>query len=264
VKDGSFDDPVKASLKKLSGHFNNGNIIVIGKFKSDTPVSAVIVYNDPKGGSSYNSVAWTTPVIGADSFRVQMPISELPKHDGKSYSPYLRLVFKNDIVKEFAVSNYAFVNGKPDIDFQYGARSIYPKNDWKVIDFSSQEVNHDDLAKYVLDGDYSTFWHSRWSGATPIPDFPHSLTIDMRQKWVVHGFEFVQRQDGRRNIKELTIKVSNDDKNWQSLGDFQLAHTTLPQSIKLKHKRSFRYFKLITHSAWDDSQFSTLAEVAAF
>jgi hypothetical protein len=174
----------------------------------------------------------------------------------------VRLIFKNGVVKRFNGSRYNFVNGKPDINFDYGARSIYPRGSWKVIGYSSQEVAHDNLAKYVLDGDFSTFWHSRWSSNPE--DFPHSITIDMGKELEVHGFYFVQRQNGQRNIKDLTIKVSSDGNNWQSLGDFQLAYTSLPQSISLKKDRKFRYFKLITHSSWDDSKFSALAEVGAF
>src|SRR5699024_10498893 len=118
-------------------------------------------------------------------------------------------------------------------DFDYSDQDefkSFPRDDWRIVDFSSEERGEGN-ADHVLDGDYSTFWHSQWSGSNP-EDFPHYFTIDMGEEKEVQGFSFVQREFGRR-IRDFTIEVSNDQKNWEKIGDYELTSVPFPQLIRL-------------------------------
>ena len=56
-----------------------------------------------------------------------------------------------------------------------------PQSQWNVVGFSSQEASGEDngrngLAKLVLDGNNSTFWHSEWRSGSH-NNYPHSITF---------------------------------------------------------------------------------------
>ncbi|MCW9707982.1 discoidin domain-containing protein [Fodinibius salsisoli] len=261
---GSFYGEVDASLEEISGSYQNGSIVVDGKFQTDTPVTDVIVYLDPEGRSTYNQIGWTVKPNSDNTFSVSMSTSELFETTDKDYQLKVRLVFENGSTKQFSIQNYTYNNGIPDLDFDYGPRPINSRDSWEVVDFSSEEVATGSVASLILDGDYDTIWHSRWADVNPDPGHPHYLTVDMGESLNVEGFQFVQRQDGRRNIKDVSIEVSSDGQTWQELGSYELAHTSLPQSLILEQQQTFRYFKLTTHSAWDEAKFAALAEVGTF
>lgn len=151
-----------------------------------------------------------------------------------------------------------------------GTTTFNPYNPsyWKVIGFSSQEAGGEGpvsgYATAVIDGDPTTYWHSRWSSDAAEP--PHYLTIDMGMSLAVKSFSFIQRQYGSRNIKNIEIDVSNDGTNWQSLGSYPLQQTynMETQTITLPATVNFRYFKLTVQSTadvYDGTQFAALAEV---
>ncbi|MCW9707983.1 discoidin domain-containing protein [Fodinibius salsisoli] len=258
---GSFYGQVNASLQEVSGSYQNGYVAMEGKFQTDTPVTDVIVYQDPEGNSTYNQIGWTVEPNLDNTFSVSMPASELYETTDKNYQLKVRLVFQNGITKVFSVQNYTYTNGVPDLAFDYGPRPIYDRANWQVIDFSSQEGSS---ASSILDDDPGTTWHSRWSDIDPDPTHPHYLTVDMGEELPVDGLQFVQRQDGRRNIKDLKIEISSDGQSWQTLGTYELAHTSLSQSLTFSSAQQFRYFRMTTQSAWDTEQYAALAEVGAF
>ena len=62
----------------------------------------------------------------------------------------------------------------------------------------------------VLDGDTNTYWHTPF-GANGNP-LPHTLTIDMKQKYLINSIAYVPRQDGQfnGNVGQHIIQVSTD------------------------------------------------------
>ncbi|MBJ6368948.1 DUF3472 domain-containing protein [Snuella sedimenti] len=137
---------------------------------------------------------------------------------------------------------------------------------WSVIDYSSQEDQGGEgstgRAADVLDGNVNTYWHSCWSGCSAAP--PHHITVDAGAAITVDGFRFVQRQSLNRTVKDIEIQVSNDNSNWQSLGDFVLAKTTANIDINLPSPATFRYFKFIAKVAHDGTNNASMAEISAY
>lgn len=142
-------------------------------------------------------------------------------------------------------------------------RLIYPKDNWSIAGFSSEETNNSRLAIRLIDNDLATYWITRYSSdPTNYPD--HWITVDMGEEAKVDGFVISQKA-GDRKIKELELLISNNNASWESLGIFALNNFDLMrQYVHLQTHRQFRYFKLVPISGHDSQQQPGLAEVSAF
>jgi len=149
-----------------------------------------------------------------------------------------------------------------------GGDGEFGRSIWTVTP-SSEEAGGEGAAPQgravaVLDGNATTFWHSRWS--TNEASHPHTLTFDMFGRNPVQGFRITQRENGSRNIKYLTIEVSNDNQNWTPVpgSPFELARANGPQDLMLPEVLNVRYFRVGTQTAadvYDGSKYAALAEV---
>ncbi len=265
--EGEFYGSARARLNSIKGTVEDGKVVVKGTYETDMPVSEAIVYQDPEGRSNYNAMGWVASVSG-QQFKTQMPVAELTKTNaGTNYEIYVRLVHENGTLSSFPVTTYAFEeSGKPKVNFDLGPRDdTIDRKGWQIVDFSSEEVGYDRYASNILDGDVSTFWHSRWSDRDPSPTHPHFVTIEMGDEPSgVQGLELVQRQNGQRNIRGLKVEVSTDGESWTLMGAYELEKTTVAQSIRFGREEDVRYVRLTTRSSWDESGLASLAEVRAF
>jgi alpha-L-fucosidase len=90
---------------------------------------------------------------------------------------------------------------------------------WKVVAVDSEETTkgHNDAA-LAIDGDASTFWHTRWSDDQKLP---HSITVDMGEAHRIGGFVYLPRQDGMLNgtVENFRFETSEDGVHWTSAVD---------------------------------------------
>jgi alpha-L-fucosidase len=85
---------------------------------------------------------------------------------------------------------------------------------WKVVSVDSEETaGADNAAARAIDGDSSTFWHTRWNADQKLP---HSITVDMGATHRVGGFTYLPRQDGMLNgtVEKFRFETSEDGANW--------------------------------------------------
>ncbi len=163
----------------------------------------------------------------------------------------------------------------PDVDFtqlevptlqEDSGALLLDRSNWSISSYSTQEDQGGEgdtgRAKDVLDCKLDTYWHSCWSGCTAVP--PHSIVVDMKQIQKVDGFRFNQRQSLSRAVKSIELQISNDNKNWESLGEFNLQNSIHNQDIDLGNSKEFRYFKFIARSAYDGTDHAAMAEIAPY
>ncbi len=82
----------------------------------------------------------------------------------------------------------------------------------EVVYASSQETDEGE-AKYLVDGDPNTIWHTMYS--VTLAQYPHWVDLDAGEVKLIKGFTYLPRQDGGNgNIKDYSIQVSMDGKNW--------------------------------------------------
>ncbi len=85
---------------------------------------------------------------------------------------------------------------------------------WKVVAVDSQETaGADNSATRAIDGDSSTFWHTRWNEDLTLP---HFITVDMGKPHRIGGFTYLPRQDGNSNgtVENYCFETSMDGTDW--------------------------------------------------
>lgn len=264
---------VSASIKRISATYDAGKkaIVVKGTYTSSNAVTDLLYFNDPNVNNEgtgvnkdYNAIAWTSKPISMDSFYVEMPISDLvEKADNIPYELKLKMVHENGNVTE-TIYSYTFLNTVPVLNFS--TRSEISKLGWSVVSYSSQETTGEGVtngpASNLIDQNVSTYWHSRWTGTATA--YPHEFVIDMGSSKNVNGLSITQRFGLSRAIKNADLYASNDGVNFTMKESYVFANSNVTQYFDFPSTVSFRYFKIISNSAWDGFQFASLAEVGMY
>jgi alpha-L-fucosidase len=89
-----------------------------------------------------------------------------------------------------------------------------PPTGWKVVAVDSQETaGADNAAACAIDGDSSTFWHTRWNEDLKLP---HFITVDMGKPHRIAGLTYLPRQDGNPNgtVEKFRFETSLDGTHW--------------------------------------------------
>ncbi|MCA9124317.1 MAG: sulfatase-like hydrolase/transferase [Planctomycetaceae bacterium] len=85
---------------------------------------------------------------------------------------------------------------------------LIPFGEMKVHRVSSESKSNGKLARYAIDGDLGTWWHSNFAGEAD--RHPHELVIDLGGEHEVRGIRYMARQDGGWNgaIGDCEVLVS--------------------------------------------------------
>ena len=89
-------------------------------------------------------------------------------------------------------------------------------NHFTIAVDSEEVVFANNAGTQAFDKNLNTFWQTRYSGNQPLPGFPHTFIIDMKNNVGVYSLTYTPRQDGSMNgtIGDHTIDVSTDNINW--------------------------------------------------
>jgi alpha-L-fucosidase len=136
---------------------------------------------------------------------------------------------------------------------------------WKVVSVDSEETGGaDNSAARAIDGDSSTFWHTRWNADQRQP---HHITVDMGKTNRIAGFTYLPRQDGLLNgvVEKYRFETSEDGVNWTTnIADGSFANIQNNPSLQ---EVSFapvnaRYFRFTSLQAIWGSGWTSAAEIA--
>ncbi|MEJ5146841.1 discoidin domain-containing protein [Sphingobacterium sp. MYb388] len=253
-----------AKITKLNARYDDATqkVIVSGRFSSNKKVDFIGFTNDAKrsaGDGNYDSENWATTPIGLDSFYTEIAITEFKDRSNLQNDFTISLIHENGY-RHWNSYSYQMQNGKPDI--QFGDRPEYNKANWSIVAVSSEETQAESgQAVHLIDGDKTTQWVSRWTGANST--HPHFFTIDMGASKPVNRFTFVQRSGGSKP-KNIQIQVSTNNSTWQNAGSFVLPDAAGPAYVTLPNSLTFRYFKVTISSATDGTQWAALNEVGTY
>ena len=79
------------------------------------------------------------------------------------------------------------------------------KQNWKIVSFSSEETSGEGTlngrATTLIDGNASTYWHSKWTGTAAT--YPHEVIIDLGASLSPNGMALTQRNGLSRAIKDI-------------------------------------------------------------
>lgn len=145
------------------------------------------------------------------------------------------------------------------------------RDSWTVESFDTEETNgegpNNGHAIHAIDGDDATFWHTQWQDFEA--GFPHFIAIDMGAEYPIEGISLTTRFDSPNNKPEnFELYLSNDPGDWgepQAAGDLIYDD---PEGSGALAAFNFgavnaRYFKLVFHSATDNSNHSVISEIYA-
>lgn len=129
---------------------------------------------------------------------------------------------------------------------------------------SSEEQNgpyEDGFARFAIDGDASTFWHTCYTGSTP--DYPHWILIDMKKTETFRGFYIQPR--GRDVTKDFKIEITDAEGNpLTGLGQFTLANNGNVQKFMLSAEQSARYLKITCLNGYSAAKYTSIKEIGVF
>ena len=178
--------------------------------------------------------------------------------DGGEYRKYSSAVTHNDACN---VTAYSTAEGLMDSPLMsYDLPLFVSKTSWKVVSADSYQGGNE--AKYAIDGNVGTFWHTAWG--TNETTHPHTIIIDMATNYNVTAITYLARQDGNQNgmVKDYEVYLSTDGTTWGTAvatGTFQ--NTTSLQSTKLNNSTIARYMKFVAKSEMNGKAWTSAAEI---
>ena len=118
----------------------------------------------------------------------------------------------------------------------------------------------DGFARFTIDGNTATFWHTRYTGETP--DYPHWIQIDMKKTEIFNGFSIQPR--GKDVTKEFRAEISTDGADWTALGQFTLSNNGNIQKFTLPEAKSARYLKITCLNGYGTAKYTSIKEIGVF
>lgn len=269
------------------------NIKFSGRVSANRPIDAFTFYVDPNYENEgtgvnldYNAITWATKPIGTDSFYVEIPIDELtikyPSGSNGSnpfiypYELKIRTVHNNGAIAENRY-NFTFNDDYPVLPFSMPINNTaVDRTGWTAIAstrtgssgtfLDENRTTGNESASAVIDNDYGTFWHSRYSGITAAENpFPHEIVIDTKSVQTFVGWGCNQRRGGtNRAVKTASIYVSNDNINYTFVKTYTLQNVPGVQYAAFDKYENFRYFKFVAENAWDGQAYAAMSDIKLY
>jgi beta-galactosidase len=147
---------------------------------------------------------------------------------------------------------------KPDPETLAGA---IPVIRGKAIAASTFEPGEGEI-QHAVDGDESTFWHSRWNGEPAQP--PHFLMVDFERDINVTAVNYVARADMENGrVRNYEIYLGNDGQNWGVAAvKGRIAPDAASERIRLPQPVKARYLKFVVLSEQRNQPYATVAELS--
>lgn len=139
-----------------------------------------------------------------------------------------------------------------------------------VVAFSDEEATGESggaqgKAKYVIDENSSTYWHSQWSGTTM--GYPHSVTFKHAPSDTIRSLQvnYIPSRSETYRAAAVSIEVSDDSINWTTIEEefplFNIATTGLVFSQPVTQK----YIRVIfTRGVVSTSNYLCIAELGFY
>ena len=126
---------------------------------------------------------------------------------------------------------------------------------------SSEDTEYECQATNLLDGKPETIWHSMWS--VTVAKHPHWIDFDILKPKTVRGITYLPRQDDSLtgDIKDFTISVSQDGKNWTEVLRSAFPKDKKEQRILLTKPVTARYVRLTALTAHDGTDYASGSEL---
>ncbi|MES2459133.1 MAG: glycoside hydrolase family 2 TIM barrel-domain containing protein [Armatimonadota bacterium] len=141
--------------------------------------------------------------------------------------------------------------------FPFAAQTDRSKWTVTVSSFEGGEGN----ANHLIDGDPTTFWHSRWSGtAAPAP---HSVVLNLSEVKELTGLRMTPRIDmSNGRVREYELYLSTDGTTWGSPAiKGTLRNVPDRQTLALPAPQKAQYIKIVVLSDHSGQNLGAIGEI---
>lgn len=172
---------------------------------------------------------------GADNTVTKWIAADADRTVIRGWKPFSELTYTTYYIPEPGAIDTFSIDGRltlPDLIIFEG--EMLDKTNWEIVDFSTEEPAEgapNGLASAAIDGDLGTFWHTQWNGGSP--EFPHHITIDLKEVAVLSGLTAFRRQGDGRGQTSFQILTSMDGENFEDQGTFDYDNQIDSQSYGL-------------------------------
>jgi len=136
---------------------------------------------------------------------------------------------------------------------------------WQVIDYDCDidEGGGAGLVKNVIDGNYTTYWHTNYN---PIIPYPHFVTVDMGRVVTISRFVVYRRQGNNNIASSISFLTSIDGVNWVDDGINYTSNSASDDgySNRVVSNPKARYFKYIGLESSTSNQYMCTAEIEIY
>lgn len=142
------------------------------------------------------------------------------------------------------------------------SRTRIPNSQITASASSEETEGEDGRAANMLDGDASTFWHSRWSADAT--SYPHVVTLDLGATAEVDGIGYLSRGAVKNGpIKAYTVAVSTDGATYTDVASGEWVRDGGFQDVDFAETEA-RYIRVTATSSVSGTQFAAIAELAVY
>ncbi len=196
---------------------------------------------------------------------------------GQLSSEFLTLIYnpeKFDLEKKYLLAlkasnsqGYQFKNNGSTIFYiAEVVEKSHSKSEWTATASSIQESGEGEgngIARALIDGNTSTFWHSMWSPSSP--PFPHWIQIDFKNEIYVTQIGLTRRQNNSNGFKTFDIEGSKDGKTWVTLlKDQEMDREELESQIFPIQPQYLKQIKITMKDNFNNQASTHLAEIDVF
>jgi len=138
---------------------------------------------------------------------------------------------------------------------------VIPQSELSIVSVDSETLVGDGAAESAIDGRVETFWHTERGTKASI--HPHELVIALGGEYVVRGFRYLPRQDGKRNgmVGRYSFYVSENGEDWGKAvtsgtfsGDMAEQQVTFPGKVG-------SFVRFVAHSEVNGKSWTSVAEL---
>jgi len=142
--------------------------------------------------SEQNDVAAENPEVLA-KMKAHAAASHVPAEEGEFFD---RAIHERDRRAKWG-SSRAAVDVPLEKCHTLPSENLISNKNWKIVRVSSENRGNGKLAKYAIDSDPRTHWHTQFQPR--LDEHPHELVIDLGSEHTVRGFRYLARQDAGWN-----------------------------------------------------------------
>lgn len=269
---GLYNEPYRVKVYCVSKKFWKSNGVEASQVESpidDNTAPEQIKSLNVASFATSGTLTWVNPT-DEDFDHLDLVVTKA--EDGDTILSRSLLVINNTVtifgLDEKTIYNYAFQgfdyigNATPVLSGEFKTlteKKLDNKTEWTIEGFSSEES--DGKAAATIDGDESTFWHSAWRNAKPLPQY---VIIDLKKPVLLSAMETFKRNSngaGPTSIK-LDGKLAWTD-DWTDLGTSPVNKDSYAgQKVNAQRLMEVRYVKVSVMAA--SNGFAMIREIDAW